>query len=139
MGQLYNKQWAKGIVFLIFSVAFGFAFADMLNIGLWGIVTLGTEVPRDNSVFLLAQGLLSLIVIFFGLVFYYLHIRDAYRTGEMRDNDQQLYTLREQYKNLIDQGYPYLISGPSLFLLIFAVIFPILFSFSLAFTNYNLS
>jgi arabinogalactan oligomer/maltooligosaccharide transport system permease protein len=138
MGQMYNRQWAKGIVFFVFTVAFGFAFADMLNIGLWGIVTLGTEVPRDNSVFLLAQGLLSLIVVFFGIVLYYFNIKDAYKTGEMRDNDQQLYTLREQYKNLIDQGYPYLISGPSLFLLIFAVIFPILFSFSLAFTNYNL-
>src|SRR5690606_11277812 len=46
--------------------------------------------------------------------------------------------LKEQYHNLIAQGYPYLISGPSLLILIFAVIFPILFSFSLAFTNYDL-
>lgn len=138
VGQFYNKQWAKGIFFLVFAVAFGFVFADMLNIGLWGIVTLGTEVPRDNSVFLLAQGLLSVIVVFFGLVFYYINIKDAYKTGEKRDEKHVLPSLREQYRNLIDQGYPYLISGPSLFLLIFSVIFPILFSFSIAFTNYNL-
>src|SRR5690606_5313482 len=40
--------------------------------------------------------------------------------------------------NLISQGYPYVGSGPSLFILVFAVIFPILFSFALAFTNYDL-
>lgn len=138
LGQLYNRQWIKGIIFLVFAGAFGFVFADLLNIGLWGIVTLGTEVPRDNSVFLLAQGILAIIVLLFGIAFYYMNIRDAYRTGEMRDQNMSLYSLKEQYKNIVQQGYPYLISGPALFLLIFSVIFPILFSFSLAFTNYNL-
>src|SRR5699024_923894 len=36
------------------------------------------------------------------------------------------------------QGYPYVVSGPSLIILVFAVIFPILFSIALAFTNYDL-
>ena len=46
--------------------------------------------------------------------------------------------LKDNYHNLINQGYPYLISGPALILLIFSVVFPILFSFALAFTNYDL-
>src|SRR5699024_12418673 len=46
--------------------------------------------------------------------------------------------LKEQYRNLVDQGYPYVVSGPSLIILVFAVIFPILFSIALAFTNYDL-
>lgn len=138
LGQLYNRQWLKGAVFLVLTIAFGFVFADLLNIGLWGIVTLGTEVPRDNSVFLLAQGILAVIVVAFGLAFYIFNIRDAYRVGKRRDESLHLFTLKEQYFNLIDQGYPYLISGPALLLLVFSVVFPILFSFSIAFTNYNL-
>lgn len=138
LGQLYNRQWLKGALFLVLTIAFGFVFADLLNIGLWGIVTLGTEVPRDNSVFLLAQGILAVIVVAFGLAFYLFNIRDAYRVGKRRDEELPLFTLKEQYFNLIDQGYPYLISGPALLLLVFSVVFPILFSFSIAFTNYNL-
>ncbi|WP_307340946.1 sugar ABC transporter permease [Metabacillus malikii] len=137
-GQFYNKQWAKGLLFLILGVSFFTAFSDLLNMGFWGLFTLGTEVPRDNSVFLLAEGIIAVIVTCLGLLVYYLNLRDAYKTGAMRDENKELYTLREQYQNLIAQGYPYLVSGPSLFILIFAVIFPILFSFALAFTNYDL-
>ncbi|WP_277585939.1 sugar ABC transporter permease [Psychrobacillus antarcticus] len=138
LGQMYNKQWIKGLLFLVFGVSFIAVFADLLNMGFWGLFTLGTEVPRDNSIFLLAEGIIAIIVTCFGLAFYYLNLRDAYKNGKSRDNNQPLNTLRAEYQNLISQGYPYVVSGPSLFILIFAVIFPILFSFALAFTNYDL-
>lgn len=138
LGQFYNKQWIKGLLFLLAGVSFFIAFTDLLNMGLWGIVTLGTEVPRDNSIFLLAQGIIAVLVLGFGLAVYYANLRDAYRNGKLRDENQELHTLKDDYHNLIGQGYPYLISGPSLFILIFAVVFPILFSFALAFTNYDL-
>lgn len=137
-GQFYNKQWTKGLLYLGSSVAFLVAFFDLLNMGFWGIFTLGTEVPRDNSIFLLAGGIIAIIVSCFGLVLYYANLRDAYVNGKSRDHEQPLSSLKEQYHQLINQGYPYVISGPALFVLIFAVIFPILFSFALAFTNYNL-
>ncbi|TCN26659.1 carbohydrate ABC transporter permease [Mesobacillus foraminis] len=138
LGQFYNKQVVKGLLFLLVGAAFFAAFGDLLNMGLWGIVTLGTEVPRDNSIFLLAEGIIAVIVLVFGLGIYYANLRDAYLNGKLRDENRQLSSLKEQYQNIISQGYPYVISGPSLFILIFAVIFPILFSFALAFTNYDL-
>lgn len=137
-GQFYNKQWIKGLFFLLLAVSFFAVFGDLLNMGFWGLFTLGTEVPRDNSIFLLAEGIIAVIVTIFGLAFYYINLRDAYKNGVLRDNNQRLHSLKEEYRNLIEQGYPYVISGPSLFILIFAVIFPILFSFALAFTNYDL-
>ncbi len=106
--------------------------------GFWGIFTLGTEVPRDNSVFLLAEGIIAVIVTCFGLAVYYANLRDAFQSGKRRDENKPLGSLKEQYQNIISQGYPYVVSGPSLFILIFAVVFPILFSFALAFTNYDL-
>jgi len=138
LGQLYHRQWMKGGLLLIVSIAFWMTFADLLNMGLWGIVTLGTEVPRDNSIFLLAQGIIAIIVLLFGTGVYVFNLRDAYRNGQKRDQGMRPDSLLSDYRNLINQGYPYLVSGPSLFLLIFAVIFPILFSFALAFTNYDL-
>ncbi|MPM26462.1 hypothetical protein SDC9_72964 [bioreactor metagenome] len=109
-----------------------------MNIGLWGIVTLGEQIPRDNSVFLLAEGILAVIILFFGVTLYWLNIRDAYKNGQRRDLQLPVTSLRESYLNLVEQGYPYVISGPAILLLIFAVIFPIMFSFALAFTNYDL-
>ena len=137
-GQFYNKQWLKGLLYLIATVSFAFAFGDLLNMGLWGIITLGDQIPRDNSVFLLAEGILAIIILFFGVTLYWLNIRDAYKNGERRDLQLPVTSLRESYLNLVEQGYPYVISGPAILLLIFAVIFPIMFSFALAFTNYDL-
>ena len=39
---------------------------------------------------------------------------------------------------LMAEGYPYFITSPAFVLLVFSVIFPILFSFALVFTNYDL-
>ncbi|MGX4767456.1 ABC transporter permease subunit [Bacillus mojavensis] len=138
LGQFYNKQWIKGLLFLLLGASFFAVFGDLLNMGLWGIFTLGTEVPRDNSVFLLAEGIIAVIVTCFGLAVYYVNLRDAYQSGKRRDEKKPMSSLKEQYQNIIAQGYPYVVSGPSLFILIFALIFPILFSFALAFTNYDL-
>ena len=70
LGQFYNKQWVKGLIFLLTGGAFFVVFGDMLNMGFWGLFTLGTQVPRDNSVFLLAEGIIAVIVTCFGLAIY---------------------------------------------------------------------
>lgn len=138
VGQLYNKQKIKGGLFFFFFAMYLIVFKDLFNMGLWGIVTLGTQVPRDNSIFLLAEGLVSLIVIAFGLFFYYLNIRDAYKNGELVDQGLEVNSIKQSYHALLKEGYPYLMSSPAFILLVFSVIFPILFSIALAFTNYDL-
>lgn len=138
LGQLYNKQWVKGGLFLILLAAYLIVFYDLFNMGLWGLVTLGTEVPRDNSIFLLAEGIIAVIILGIGLLFYYLNIRDAYRNGEARDQGLRVNNVKETYQALLSEGYPYLITSPAFILLLFTVVFPILFSIAIAFTNYDL-
>ncbi|MGM0125777.1 arabinogalactan oligomer/maltooligosaccharide transport system permease [Enterococcus sp. AZ194] len=138
IGQFYNRQKVKGSLFFFFFVMYLIVFKDLFNMGLWGIATLGTEVPRDNSIFLLAEGLVSLIVIAFGLLFYYLNLRDAYKNGELVDQGLEVNSIKQSYQALLKEGYPYLMSSPAFILLVFSVIFPILFSIALAFTNYDL-
>ena len=138
LGQVYNRQFIKGLLFFVVLISFLVAFKDLFNMGFWGIWTLGTEVPRDNSVFLLAEGIIAIIVALFALTIYFYNIRDAYLNGKKRDENTPMDSLVDNYRNLVEQGYPYLVSGPSLFILIFTAVFPILFSFALAFTNYNL-
>ncbi len=138
VGQLYNRQVIKGLFFLIVTVLYFYGFSGLFNMGFWGLITLGTEVPRDNSVFLLAEGLIAVLVLAIGILFYYLNIRDAYKNGEQRDMGLTVPSFKASFSNMIHRDYPYLMVSPGVFLLIFSVIFPILFSFALAFTNYNL-
>lgn len=138
MGQMYNKQYGKGALFFLFGVSFFIVFYDLFNIGFWGLFTLGTMLPRDNSVFLLAKGIIALLTAGFGIGFYVLMMRDAFMNGKKRDQGVPLHSIRAQYHQLIDQGFPYLMSTPAFFLLLFSVVFPIMFSFALAFTNYDL-
>lgn len=138
LGQLYNRQYAKGIVFLILSLSFIIAFKDILNIGLWGLVTLGEVLPEDNSIFLLVYGIIAVILLMFGLAFYYFNLRDAYKNGKKRDMGLALNSIKDQYHALIDEGFPYLMVTPGFLLLVFVVILPIIFVLLLAFTNYNL-
>ncbi|MFC0272029.1 carbohydrate ABC transporter permease [Metabacillus herbersteinensis] len=138
LGQLYNRQFLKGGILLVLAASFLYVFWDLIDIGLWGIATLGTKTPRDHSIFLLVYGILAVIILIFGIAFYLFNIRDAYKNGQKRDLGLSLSSVREQYKNLIDNGFPYLMISPGFLLLVFVVIFPIIFVVLLAFTNYDL-
>lgn len=138
LGQLYNRQYVKGVLFLILAVSYYIVFADLLDIGLWGLVTLGEVIGRDHSIFLLVEGILAAIVLVFGLGFYAFNLYDAYKNGQKRDLGLKTNSLREQYHTLVDSGFPYLMVSPGFILLVFVVIFPIIFVVLLAFTNYDL-
>ncbi|KHF30421.1 carbohydrate ABC transporter permease [Anoxybacillus sp. EFIL] len=137
-GQLYNRQYVKGISFFILAASFLIVFKDLLNMGWWGIFTLGEVVGRDHSIFLLVEGILAVIISVFGLGFYTFNLRDAYKNGQKRDLGLKISSLREQYRALVDNGFPYLMISPGFILLVFVVIFPIIFVVLLAFTNYDL-
>ena len=137
LGQLYNKRYIKaGVLFILF-ISFFAVFYNFLNIGFWGLFTLG-EIPRvDDSRILLAQGIISLLVAVIAVLFYTVNIIDAYRDAKLI-NSGDFRTLMQRFRDAWDKSFPYLIVGPGLFLLIFLVVFPLLYMFFLAFTNYNL-
>ncbi|WP_245832982.1 sugar ABC transporter permease [Oceanobacillus timonensis] len=138
LGQIYNKQYLKGVLFFFITLAFITVFYDILNIGYWGLVTLGTLPEVDDSRVLLAQGILAMIVTVFAILFYVLQIKDARKIAKMRLDGFTSLSMREGFRQSWNKGFPYLLLTPGLLLLIFTVIFPLLFMIGLAFTNYNL-
>ncbi|BAB06644.1 sugar ABC transporter permease [Halalkalibacterium halodurans] len=138
LGQLYNKRYLKGSVFFILFAAFIIVFHDFLNIGYWGIMTLGTLERVDDSRMLLAQGIMALILTVFAVGFYLLNLRDAYKDAKRIQQGWRIPPLRESFQQAWDKGFPYMLIGPGLIFLIFTVVFPLLFMLGLAFTNYNL-
>lgn len=138
MGQIYNRRYIKGTVFLLLALAYVMVFFDSLNMGYWGLFTLG-EIPGvDDSRVLLSQGIIALILTSFALVFYIANFIDAKRDAEKILRGRQKPDFKTAVLNVWDTAFPYLLTGPGLILLIFVVIFPLLFMGFLAFTDYTL-
>lgn len=103
---------------------------------MWGLITLGEVERIDDSRRFLAIGVISLILVCFFVTFYVLNILDARKGAKRIQQGWTVTSLGESFKNAWDTGFPYLLVGPGLFLLIFVVIFPLLFMVFMAFTNY---
>jgi len=137
LGQFYNRRILKGFIFLIVAVSFLVATWDYLDIGIWGLFTLGT-IPREHhSIQLLLQGLISLIVLFFGIIVYIYNIRDARKDAIAREEGRKKPTLLKGMLDFYDGGFPYFMIIPGLIMLVFIVVLPLLFMLALAFTDYN--
>lgn len=138
LGQIYNGQLFKGIVFLAILVAFivemivsGF---DAFN----GLVTLGSTPVEDHSLFIMIEGTLQLIITIIFLAFYALNIYDAKRVASIWNNGQKVnVTVKEVMWNVYNAGFPYLLIVPAYLMMAFTIIFPVLVTLFMAFTNYD--
>lgn len=138
LGQLYNKRYVKGIAFIVLEITFIVSFGSFINLGIWGITTLGTIPGTDHSIYLLVYGILSIILIVFAIAFYVFNAIDAKKQAKLIAQGQEIPGLMESFRSSYDRSFPYLLTGPGLILLVFTVVFPLLFAITLAFTNYDL-
>ena len=137
LGQLYNLRILKGILLIILSTSFLVTTWNYIDIGLWGIFTLGTIPKEHHSIQLLLQGLIALIVLAFGIAIYIFNIWDARSDAKLREAGYKKPTLFQGVADFYDKGFPYYMVLPGLIMLIFIVVLPLLFMVALAFTDYN--
>jgi len=138
LGQMYNGRYLKGLLFFVLIAAFFITFSGFLNIGYWGLVTLGTLQGVDDSRSLLIQGIISLILTVFAIVLYWINLTDAKRDAEKIRQGWKVTSVREGFQNAWDQAFPYALVAPGVFMVIFVLLLPLLFMAALAFTNYNI-
>ena len=146
LGQLYNRQYFKGISFILLELYLLFFWTIPFQWAMWGLTTLG-ETPQkrigfnvvqgDHSIFLLIEGLLFLISFLLFLWFYYLNIRDAYKVGLKKEEGIKPNNVKEMIINIWENGFPYLLLTPSVLFTSFLTVLPLLFGILIAFTNYS--
>ncbi|GGM27902.1 arabinogalactan ABC transporter permease [Paraliobacillus quinghaiensis] len=137
IGQFYNRRIMKGVLLLLISSAFLIATWDYIDIGIWGLFTLGT-VPREHhSIQLLIQGFISLIVLAFAIAIYAYNLMDARKDAIAIENGKPNPTLLQGIRDFYNNGFPYFMVLPGLGMLLFIVVLPLMFMVALAFTNYN--
>ncbi len=146
LGQLYNKQYVKGLSFIALEIYLLLFWTVPFQWAMWGLTTLG-ETPQiqkgfevvqgDHSIFLLIEGILFLISFILLLWFYYLNIRDAYKVAAKREEGIKPNNTKDMFKNIWENGFPYILLTPSVLFTSFLTVLPLLFGVLIAFTNYS--
>lgn len=150
LGQFYNRQWLKGVLFLLVQAASLFYLVPRLGYAVWGLVTLGETTQKfekvgksfqlikgDHSIFLMLQGIIILLILLVFLLIYALNIYDAFQNGKKRDEGAAIPNFSQSWEQVKVKHFPYFMLAIPILGVLFFTIMPILFSIMLAFTNYS--
>lgn len=138
LGQFYNKQIIKGIAFLAIFIGFIIELAVFGINALIGLFTLGSVPIQDNSLFLMIEGTLQLLLFVVFFLFYAANLYDAKKVAKTtNDGVKPTTNFKEMFKNMVTGGFPYLLTFPAWILMIFTIVFPVVVTLFMAFTNYD--
>lgn len=140
---VYLHDYVKGVCFALCELAF-LALLPVTFRKLVGMVTLGSPHPelpvkqRDNSIFMLIDGILFLALVVLFAITYYLSVKSAEqgyaehcRTGGRRR------TQRELLGATLGKSFPLFGLAPAFVMVLVFVVVPLVFSVLVAFTNYS--
>lgn len=139
---IYLKQYLKGILFALIEIV-TIAFIPAIVNKIYDLITLGTldtSVPvkmRDNSIFMLIDGIIILAVIGVIIICYVASVKSA--LSEYKDYciNGVIRSDKNFLKNGAGKAFPALGLSPAVLLVLFFVIVPLVFSACVAFTNYS--
>ncbi|MDR2661343.1 MAG: sugar ABC transporter permease [Lactobacillaceae bacterium] len=147
-----NKQILKGLFFLISEIGFIYWFFSWGIKSLIGLVTLGTKKageiydsklgvyvsrPGDNSLLFLLFGLSAVMLIGIGIYLYRINLKSARKIYQLKAEGKKLPTLKDDWNELLnDRLYLLFMAIPIIGILFFTVL-PIVYTMSVAFTNYD--
>lgn len=139
---LFLRDYIKGIFFALCEIVF-LVFSPAIVNKLIDLVTLGSPKPdlpikqRDNSIFMLIDGILILALIAIFVVVYVLSVKSAKK--EYKDYCRKGYfgTQKEHLNTTLGKSFPIFGLAPSFIIVIVFVVVPLIFSVCVAFTNYS--
>lgn len=138
LGQFYNGQIIKGVCFLL---VFILEIYEILSFGipsLVNLVTLGDTPMQDHSLFMLIKGAIQLIALILMVVFHIINIIDAKKTASLINEGKNVaVTLKEFLREIYEEGFAYLLIVPAYLAMIFVIVFPVIVTLMIAFTNYD--
>ena len=136
------KQRAKGILFALCQVVF-IVFIPTIIRNLHGLYTLGVPMPdvplrqRENSLFMMMDGVLTLafMVLFIGI--YAVSVRSALAGAKEFETTGKLPITKGIRDTLATGAFPVVALVPTVLLILFFVVVPLVFAALVAFTNYS--
>ena len=149
---LANKQYLKGLIFLLSQIAFFYwlirnglrALSMLATLGTQsqGLVfdeRLGIEVLQegDNSMLLLLFGIASIVICLLLVGLYVINLKSARNIHELKKAGKKIPSTMDDLASLLNERFhATLMTIPLLGVLLFTVL-PLLYMISIAFTNYD--
>ena len=139
---LYLKDYIKGVFFALTEIIF-LIFSPAIVKKIIGLITLGTPQPdlpvklRDNSLFMLIDGILILALVAIFVVVYVLSVRSAKSVYREYCRKKTFYSQSVLMNKTLGSSFPIFGLAPSFIILVVFVVVPLLFSICVAFTNYS--
>jgi arabinogalactan oligomer/maltooligosaccharide transport system permease protein len=144
LGQFFNREWTKGIMFLLIEVAALFNINYFIN-SIYGLITLGDTPQKmvngvkvgQHSINMMVDGIIAIFIILIFLGFYALNIRDAHKSVKELENGKKPLNGLAYIHSIWDKYFPYIMTTPSFLFTTFFILLPIVFTIAVAFTNYS--
>lgn len=143
-GQLLQKQWIKGLLYLSCFIGFVVYMVSCGAQDVVGFFTLGTQkadpwlgTPGEDSIMMLLRGILAYIVIIVFVGIHVANIRDAYASDSKLKQGIALPSFPKAVSLFLDKKfYVVALFLPVVGVLVFNVL-PIVFMILISFTNYG--
>ena len=139
---LYLKEYVKGALYALMELMF-LALSPMFFIKIRDMVTLGSPKPnlpvkfRDNSIFMLIDGILVVALIAIFVAAYVISVRSAKASFKNFARTGRFASQKASVAELGNRAFPITGLIPCLVLLLVFVVVPLVFSIGVAFTNYS--
>ncbi|MBO5608459.1 MAG: sugar ABC transporter permease [Treponema sp.] len=140
---LYLKEYLKGALYALVELVFIALLPNVIIKKLVGLVTLGFPQPdvavknRDNSIFMLIDGILVLAIIAIFVAAYVISVRSAEKSYGDYCRTGRFPSQKSSMAELGNRAFPLAGLTPLLIMLLVFVVVPLLFSIAVAFTNYS--
>ena len=136
-------DYVKGVFFALCEVCFLLLLPVTVK-KLIGMITLGSPHPelpikmRDNSIFMLIDGILFLALVVIFAIVYYLSVKSAKKGyAEYCRTGGKKRTQGEQLNIALGKSFPIFGLAPAFVMVLVFVVVPLIFSVLVAFTNYS--
>lgn len=149
---LANKQWLKGLTFLIAQALFLFWFISNGIKALSMLATLGTQeqglimddrlgIPvlqeGDNSMLLLLFGIAAILMCVVIAILYYINLKSARHIYQLKQENKSIPSTMEDLNSLLNERFHATLMTIPLLGVLFFTVLPLLYMISIAFTNYD--
>ena len=139
---LYLKQYLKGGLFAAVEVLFLCCLPTVCK-KVYDLITLGDPQPdvplklRNNSMFMLIDGILTLSIVAVFAILYWISVKSAKRGYAEYTRTKRFMTQKSSMEEIGSNAFPISGLAPCVLMLLVFVVVPLLFSVCVAFTNYS--
>ncbi len=138
----FLKDYVKGVFFALCELVF-LAFIPFITKKIAGLITLGSPHPelpikmRDNSIFMLIDGILILSLVAIFVIVYVLSVKSAQSGYKEYCRTGRFKSQKELFDSTMGKSFPIFGLAPAFVMILIFVVVPLVFSVLVAFTNYS--